>query len=289
MKPGKYGPFPYSAITRRPRLELPEGAQLAFWIIPNYEFFPLDEKCTPGSAVPPPDVISWSVRDYGNRVGAFRLMKVLDRYKLRATVALNSELCVQHPELIEEGNARGWEWMGHGQSNTRPMKSVQDEPRVIRDALATIAQATGSRPVGWLGPALQETWNTLDCLADENVEYVCDWVNDDQPYLMNLERGRRIVAMPYTLHLNDKIYESSNCSSGEFGAMIKRQFDVLYREGAESGRVMSIAYHPYLSGVAHRIDDFDAALEHICRHEGVWLATGSEIARHFVASSAGKG
>ena len=285
MKPAAHGPFEYSAIVRRPRFELPNGAHVALWVIPNYEFTALDERYPPGSGANPPDVRTWSVRDYGNRVGAFRLMKVMDRYGIRATVALNSDLCAQAPPLIEEGQARGWEWMGHGQSNTRTMTTTppEDERGIIHDALATITAATGTRPAGWLGPGLQETWNTLEYLADEKVEYVCDWVNDDQPYLMQLDGGRSIVAMPYTNQINDKVYEINNYTSAEFSGMIKRQFDVLYREGAESGRVMAISLHPYLSGVPHRIDAFDAALDHICSREGVWLATGAEIARHFVA------
>jgi peptidoglycan/xylan/chitin deacetylase (PgdA/CDA1 family) len=289
MKPAPYGPFPYSPIIRRPRLAWPGGAQLALWIIPNIEFFSLAEKvpaAAGGSGAPVPDVPTWSARDYGNRVGVFRLMQVLDRYGLRATVALNSDLCGQHPEIIEEGNRRSWEWMGHNESNTRRLNEAagDEEAGIIHRALATIARATGTRPVGWLGSGLQETWNTLDLLAAEGCEYVGDWVNDDQPYVMTLDGGRRIVALPYSQEINDKpVFERRNHTAGEFRDMICRQFEVLYREGAESGRVMAIAIHPYLTGVPHRIDAFDAALAHICRHDGVWRATGAEIARHYLA------
>ena len=113
MKPGAYGPFPYSPIIRRPRIEWPNGARLALWIIPNVEFFALNERVPPNPQEKLPDVPTWSVRDYGNRIGVFRLMRVLDRYNFRATVALNSELCAHHPIIIEEGRARQWEWMGH--------------------------------------------------------------------------------------------------------------------------------------------------------------------------------
>ena len=288
MKPGPHGPFPYSPIIRRPRLDWPAGARLALWIIPNIEFFALDEKvpaAAGGSGGKLPDVPSWSVRDYGNRVGVFRLMEVLERYEVRATVALNSNLCAQHPEIIEEGQKRRWEWMGHNQTNTRRLNEVpEDEPRIIRDALAEIARATGAKPVGWLGSGLQETWNTLDLLAENGVEYVCDWVNDDQPYVMTLEGGRQIMSVPYSHDINDKpAFEHMRLTAAEFQEMICRQFDTLYREGAESGRVMAIALHPYLTGMPHRIGALDAALDYICRHEGVWRATGSEICRHFLA------
>jgi len=141
MQPRPYGPFPYSPIIDRPRLAWPGGAHVALWIIPNIEFFALDEKVpagSGGSGAPVPDVPTWSVRDYGNRVGVFRLMDALDRYDIRATVALNSDLCAQHPVIIEEGRKRRWEWMGHNESNTRRLNELRpgEEPRVIASALA---------------------------------------------------------------------------------------------------------------------------------------------------------
>jgi peptidoglycan/xylan/chitin deacetylase (PgdA/CDA1 family) len=291
MKPAPYGPFPYSPIISRPALKWPDGARVALWVVPNVEFFSLAEKVPPaagGSGGPVPDVPAWAIRDYGNRVGIFRLMGVLDRHGIRATVALNSELCAQHPEIIAEGNRRHWEWMGHNESNTRRLNAVppEEEAGIIARTLATIAEATGKRPVGWLGSGLQETWDTLDLLAAQGCEYVGDWVNDDQPYMMTLEQGRRIVAMPYTQEINDKpVFERAHRTAAEFRDMICAQFDVLYREGADSGRVMAIAIHPYLTGVPHRIDAFDAALAYISAHRGVWKATGAEIARCYAAQA----
>jgi peptidoglycan/xylan/chitin deacetylase (PgdA/CDA1 family) len=261
---------------------------VALWVIPNIEFFSLEERPGGHGGGKIPDVPLWSERDYGNRVGVFRLMQVLDRHGIRATVALNSNLCAQHPVIIEEGQARRWEWMGHNQTNTRRLNEVPpgEESKVIHDSLAEIARATGVRPAGWLGSGLQETWDTLDLLAAEGVEYVCDWCNDDQPYLMNLEGGRKLVSLPYSHDINDKpAFEHRNRTAAEFQEMICRQFDVLYREGEESGRVMAIAIHPYLTGLPYRIGAFDAALEYICHHEGVWRATGSEIARHYAAEA----
>jgi peptidoglycan/xylan/chitin deacetylase (PgdA/CDA1 family) len=214
---------------------------------------------------------------------------VLDRHGMRGTVALNSELCAYHPEIIEEGQKRRWEWMGHNESNTRRLNEAApgEEAGIIQRTLATIEKATGTRPVGWLGSGLQETWNTPELLAAEGCEYVSDWTNDDQPYMMTLESGRRLVAMPYSHEINDKpVFEKMHRTADEFKDMICRQFDVLYREGAESGRVMAIALHPYLTGVPHRIDAFDAAMAYISRHDRVWKATGAEIARHYVAQAA---
>jgi peptidoglycan/xylan/chitin deacetylase (PgdA/CDA1 family) len=287
MKPSRYGPFPYSPIINRPVLHWPNRAQLALWVIPNIEFFALNEKvpaASGGTGAPVPDVPTWSSRDYGNRVGVFRLMEVLDRHDIRATVALNSELCTEHPQIIEEGNKLQWEWMGHCESNTRRLNEAPpgDEPRVIKNALATIERVTGQRPRGWLGSGLQETWDTLDLLAAERCDYVCDWTNDDQPYIMVLDGGRTLVSVPYSHEINDKpAFERFHRTADEFREMICRQFDVLYHEGAKSGRVMAIALHPYLTGVPHRIGAFEAALEHISKHDRVWKTTGAEIAKYF--------
>ena len=292
MKPARYGPFPYSPIIHRPALKWPDGAHVALWIIPNIEFFALDEKVPPGSGgtgVPVPDVPTWSARDYGNRVGVFRLMEVLEKHGIRATVALNSELCTEHPAIIKEGNKLKWEWMGHCESNTRRLNAASpgEEPRIIKDSLAVIEKATGARPRGWLGSGLQETWDTLDLLADNGLDYVCDWTNDDQPYIMSLDGNKTLVSVPYSHEINDKpVFEKFHRTADQFHDMICRQFDVLYREGAQSGRVMAIAIHPYLTGVPHRIDAFDAALGYISRHGKVWKTTGADIARHYRAQAA---
>lgn len=287
MKPRAYGPFPYSPVIERPRLQWPNGAHVALWVIPNIEYFSLLERPGGyGAGGKIPDVVMWSERDYGNRVGVFRLMDTLDRYGIRGTVALNSNVCAEHPQIIAEGEKRNWEWMGHNESNTRRLNEAKpgEEKHIIRRTLDTIEKATGRRPTGWLSSGLQQTWDTLDLLAAEGVEYQGDWCNDDQPYIMSLDGDRSIVAMPYTMQLNDKAaIERRLATADGFCQMICDQFDVLYREGAKSGRVMAIALHPYLIGVPHRIYALDKALKHICRHKKVWKATGSEIARHFLA------
>lgn len=273
------GPYPYVPITQRPRLVWPAGARVALWVIPNVEVFTLNEV---GSTIP--DVPAFAEHEYGARVGVFRLMDTLSRYDVRGTAALNSEVCEAYPHIIDTAKQLHWEFMGHNQSNTRRLNQIppEDERWTIRDSLATIHQATGTRPVGWLGSGLQETWNTLDYLAQENVQYVADWVNDDQPYRMTI-KDKTVVSLPYSLQINDKpAFERHHRSADEFQTMICRQFDVLYREGASSGRVMAIALHPYIIGVPHRIGALDAALSYIVAHEGVWLATGEEIVKYFL-------
>jgi allantoinase len=287
MEPRKYGPFPYAPITRRPKLTWPNGARLALWVIPNIEVFALDAKMPAGqggSGGIIPDVHTWAIRDYGNRVGIFRMMEVLERHGIRATVALNSDACDAHPGMIADAVRLGWEFMGHNQTNVRRLNTMPPEKErdEIRGALERIARATGRPVAGWLGSGLQETWNTLDYLIELGCKYVADWVNDDQPYVMDLG-GRQICSIPYSAEINDKsAVDHLHATPGEFEGMIRRQFDVLYREGAQSGRVMAIALHPYITGVPHRIDALDSALRYIASHDGVWLATGGEIIDHYL-------
>jgi allantoinase len=288
MKPRSYGPFPYSPVVRRPKFRWPNGARVALWIIPNIEYFALTDPVpiAAGGSGRAPDISAWAIRDYGNRIGVFRMMDVMDRYGARGTVALNANLCAMHPEIIEECMKRKWEFMGHNETNTKRLNEVPEgeDAAIVRRTVATIEKATGVKPQGWLGSGLQETWNTLEQLVDNGVQYVADWVNDDQPYKMTLEDGRTIMSVPYSTEINDKpAYEHHSRTAREFEEMMRDQFDVLWREGADRARVMAIALHPYITGVPHRIGALDRALDYNCRHDGVWLTTGAEIA------AAGKG
>jgi len=283
MKPRRYGPFPYSAMIDRPKSRWPNGARIALWIIPNIEFFALDDQvpAAAGGGGKTPDIMVWAPRDYGNRIGVFRLMKVMSRYGVRGTVALNSQVCTEHPRIIEECVKLDWELMGHNETNTKRLNSVSDEEAagIVRRAVKTISEASGRKVKGWLGSGLAESWNTLDQLVDNGVEYVADWVNDDQPYQMTLDDGRTIMSIPYSVELNDKpAFENRNMTAEQFDTMIRRQFDTLWRESEERALVMGIALHPYIIGFPHRIGALDSALEYICRHDGVWRATGAEIA-----------
>jgi allantoinase len=283
IKPRKTGPYEYAPIVRRPRLLWPNKARVALWVIPNLESFALDEPMPAGTGKIP-DVPAYAMRDYGARVGVWRLIEVLSHYGIRGTVALNSEVCDTYPAIIEETRKLKWEYMGHNESNIRRLNMVpsQDEARLIHDSLARIETATGRRPVGWLSSGLQETWETLDCLAAEGCRYVADWVNDDQPYLMDIN-GKPLVSLPYSFEINDKpAFEDHHQTPEEFTAMIRRQFDVLYDEGRRSGRVMAIALHPYVIGVPHRIAALKDALKYVCSHKNVWLATGEEIVDYFL-------
>jgi allantoinase len=207
------------------------------------------------------------------------MMDVMERYGVRATVALNSDACEHYPRIIESGNALSWEWMGHGKNNSIMMaeKEEAEERQLIGEVLAAITKGTGKKPRGWLGPAMTETHNTLDILAEAGIEYVCDWVNDEQPYPIRVKKGS-IFSIPYSCEINDiPAFLENKQSAEEFGQMIKDQFDVLYEDGAATGRVMSICLHPFLVGHPFRSKYFADALAHVTSRQGVWVTTGSEI------------
>ena len=216
-------------FTRRPPLTWPNGARVALWVNPNVEFFGLDDVMpsnlndrVPRDHAKIPNVRNWAVRDYGNRVGIWRLMEVLTRYGIRASAALNSEVCDHHPEIIEEAGRLGWDWIGHNQTNALRLTEMDpaEERAAVRATIDRIEAASGTRPVGWLGAGLAETWNTLDYLAEAGIRYVCDWVNDDQPYLFEIGTPP-LVSLPYSVQTNDvPAYFEMKVSVPEFEAML---------------------------------------------------------------------
>lgn len=282
--------YDYSPIIDRPRLAWPDNARVAVWVIPNVEYFEFDRPALQYRPPPAqmPDVVNYSWRDYGSRVGIWRLMELLDRFGIKATVALNSQVCVHHPRIMEEMLKRGWELMGHGNTNSRGIVGLSEdaEREVIESTIREIREATGQSPQGWLGPGLGETYNTPDLLAEAGIRYVCDWIFDDQPIPMKVRRGS-LLAMPYTVELNDiPLFVGQNRTGQQYFEVIRDQFDGLYRDGATTGRVMAISLHPFLTGVPHRAKYLEKALEHICAHSGVWLARGAEIADWYLSATA---
>ena len=279
--PAAHGRYEYSAIVDRPPLRWPNGARVALWVIPNIEHFLFNRPSTSLASIGPlnPDIRNYSWRDYGVRVGIWRMMEIMERYKIKGTVALNSDVCREYPRIIEEGKKLGWEWMGHGITNSIIInaQAEKEERALIKEVVTTITRSVGKAPRGWLGPALSETVNTLDILAENGIEYVGDWVNDDQPYPMEVRKGT-MFAMPYSQEINDiPAMLGLHRSPEEFGQMICDQFDVLYEDGAKTGRVMSICLHPFLVGHPHRSKYFAKALAHITSRDEVWMTTGSEI------------
>ena len=263
--PGYYDFLPYQD---RPPIRWPNGAQLAFWVAPNIEFYELDPPPNPKRTPwprPVPDVQAYSYRDYGNRVGMWRMMEAMDRCGVRGSVSLNVALCEHHPEIIAACVERGWEFYSHGTYNTRYVFDMtpDQERELIRDSIDTIKKHTGQKLDGWLSPALSYTDQTLNLVAEAGLTYVCDLFHDDQPGPVKVPHGR-LVSMPYSLEMNDAIAFSVNwVTPHRYGEMIKRQFDRLYAEGEQSGTVMCIPLHPYLIGQPYRMKAFEEALAYI--------------------------
>ena len=270
--------FPFRAIADAPKITWPNGARVAVWVIPNVEHFHLEI----GS--PAPDVRNFSRRDYGNRVGLWRLMEVLTRHKIRGTVALNAEIGIYYPRIMQAMIDLDWELMGHGLTNSKIMSGLEidAERKLILDTRKVI-EDWGRKMRGWLGPGLTETFNTPDLLKESGVEYVADWVNDDLPYRFN----NGLYSIPYSIELNDMpLFNNPSISIDDFKRRICDTFDVLYAEGATNGRVMGVALHPFLIGAAHRIKYLDEALQYIAGHDKVWFATGDEIIKAYKAQEA---
>jgi peptidoglycan/xylan/chitin deacetylase (PgdA/CDA1 family) len=272
----------YAPMFQRRPLQLPGNARLAIWPVINVEEWDINAPMartvlpTPQGVSVLPDIANFGWFDYGLRVGFWRLKQVLDGHGIRATVSLNASVCLSYPQIVAESVKAGWELMGHGFIQ-RAINTEPDERDVIQRTIRTIKDCTGKAPRGWMGPGLAETFNTPDILAEEGIEYVCDWCNDDQPYVMKVKHGR-LVSIPYTLELNDiPMYLIQHHRSPEIFERARDHFEVLYREGAESARIMAISTHPYITGVPHRIKYFDMLFAYIRQFAGVIFMTGSEI------------
>jgi peptidoglycan/xylan/chitin deacetylase (PgdA/CDA1 family) len=285
MRDPKY--FNYHPYRNRPVIRWPNGAYLAFWVAPNIEFYELNPPRNPARAPwarPSPDVVNYSYRDYGNRVGFWRMLESMNRCGMRGSVSLNVATCDHHPEVIQACMAHDWEFYSHGTYNTRYLFNLTEaqERAVIQDSIDTILKHTGQKLDGWLSPALTYTERTLDLVSEMGLTYVCDLFHDDQPTPVNVKQGR-LVSVPYSLEMNDTIvYNVNLVSPRRYADILRRQFDRLYKEGETSGTVMCIPLHPYLIGQPFRLDAFEEALSYITGHDKVWLATGREIASYFL-------
>ncbi len=282
---GLYDYWPYAG---RPKIEWPNGAKVAFWVAPNIEFYEIDPPPNPKRGSwprPHPDVFTTSTRDYGNRVGHWRMMEVMDKYNVRGSISLSVGLLDHHPELIKEVNDRNWEFFSHGIYNTRYSYEMDEaqERAIMEDSIESVEKATGQRIRGYLAPALTHTERTMDLLAEYEFYYTCDCFQDDQPQPLNVKSGR-LLSMPYSLEINDfVVYYNYAATPRRYGQMMKDQFDQLLEEGRESGTVMCIPLHAYLVGQPHRIGGLEEALEYITGHspDDVWVTTAVEIAEYY--------
>ena len=276
----------YSAIVDRPPLKLPGNGRVAVWTIVNVEEWSI-ERPMPRTVLPPPsshtagqpilpDLPNWAWHEYGMRVGFWRFLEVLNKFNLKATLAINGSVCKSYPRVAQAGLEAGWEFMGHGYLQ-RPMHHVEDQRAAIRQTIEAIKSITGKAPRGWESPGLTETYETIDYLREAGIEYVADWVLDDQPCLIDTASGP-MVSVPYTVEMNDiAMMVLQSHPSEEWLRRGIDCFDRLYAEGERSARVMAISVHPYITGVPHRIGYLERLYEYIGARPGVLMWTGEQI------------
>ncbi len=276
--------FDYSPITERPPITWPGGAKVAFYIGLNVEHFQIDRPSTSifeSTAHLVPDPLNYGWRDYGPRVGIWRLIESLDRHGIRASALLNSAVANEYPQIIKAGVERNWAWLAHGRDNStlQADMSLDEERAYLTDVVDTIESATGTRPRGWMGPGLTETFQTPSLLAELGLRYVLDWTNDDQPYRLNIPG---LLSVPYTVELNDLgLFTIKGISGPDFLQIVKDQYEQLRADSEHSGRVMTIALHPFVINQPFRHKYLDQALEYLAAQPDIWLTTSDEIAEHY--------
>ena len=281
--------YDYSPITQRPSVKWPDGARVAVYVGLNIEHFHLDKPSTSiwdGTAHLRPDPLNYGWRDYGNRVGLWRLIEIFDRHGVRPSVLLNSEAAVHYPQIVTAGLERGWAWLAHGRTNSRlhaGFETREEEREELAGVVDAIRRATGRQPKGWMGPGLTETFDTPELLRELGLSYVLDWTADDQPFRLNVPG---MLSVPYSVELNDiSMFVARSFTGPAFCQAVVDHFDQLYADAAGSGRVMALALHPFVIGQPSRTKYLDKALAYIAGHAGVWLTTSDAIAEAYLSQS----
>jgi peptidoglycan/xylan/chitin deacetylase (PgdA/CDA1 family) len=279
--------YPYSPITARPAYDWPGGRRLAVYVGLNLEWFSFGEglgaELTPGG--PQPDILNYAWRDYGNRVGVFRLAELFRALNWPVSLLVNSAMYDHAPEAVAA--FPGAEIVGHGRTNSERQGTMaeSEERALIAEATAVLTKHSGVAPQGWLGPWISQSPLTPDLLQEAGYAYMLDWCHDDQPVWMKTRRGR-ILAVPYPQELNDIPQIVGRKREGaDFADMIVDAFAVMRQECETRPLVMGIALHPYLVGWPHRFRHLARALDHIARKadDKVWLTTAGAIAAHAAA------
>jgi peptidoglycan/xylan/chitin deacetylase (PgdA/CDA1 family) len=273
---------PYSAIVDRPALKLPGGARVAVWTIVNLEVWDIEKPMArqvlpaPTGQVLSPDVPNWSWHEYGMRVGVWRFFKLYEKLGIAPTLSINARVVEDYERVAAQARDAGWEFMGHSWEQG-PIHKEPDQRAMIHRSMDRLEKFTGRRPVGWLGPGLTQTWETPELLAEAGVQYIGDWVYDDEPTVIRTDNGP-LVTLPYTVELND--IPMMIVQHHESDYLLKRaidQFDRLYEEGAERAKIMSIAIHPYISGQPHRIKYLEAFYDYVAQKTGVLHWNGVQL------------
>lgn len=278
--------YSYSAISDRPVVPLPDGKRVAVWIglnVEHYEYGKPGLSLAQYTALLVPDPLNFAWREYGPRVGIWRMLEIFDQLEFQPTAILNSDVITEHPAIIKAGVERDWCWVAHGSNNStwQVEMGADTEKAYVAQVADLIEKATGRRPKGWLGPSLTATANTLDILAELGFSYCLEWGMDDLPVPFNVKQGS-LMSVPYSTELNDIPFFAMQGQSGEqFKQAIIDAFDQMYAEGATRPRVLGIGLHPFLSGQAYRARYVAEALEYMKQREDVWFTTPDEIAEWY--------
>jgi allantoinase len=288
MKLPRHGRYDYVPIHKRPVYDWPEGKRLAVFFCNNIEFFAFGAGNSPDStgAPSPPTQRNYAWRDYGNRVGLWYYLDLLDEFGLPGAHNVNSAVLEDCPDIVERLNGRGDEYVGHGRSNSERQDGLweDDEARLIAECTAIVTRLSGRPPEGWLGPGLAESGVTLDLLKEAGYRYVMDWPLDDQPIWMKTRVGP-ILTVPYPIELNDSPSLVHRRHTGrQFEEMLIDQFDEMFEQSRKFPLVFSVALHPFIIGQPFRLRAFRRALTHImARRDELWITTPGEIARFCAA------
>jgi peptidoglycan/xylan/chitin deacetylase (PgdA/CDA1 family) len=279
--------YSYSPIVKRPDYSWPGGKRLAFYVALNIEHFAFNT----GIGMDPhhrggaQHTRNYAWRDYGNRIGNWRLFEILDELKLPASILLNSEVCHHYPEIIEKIKARGDDVLGHGRTNAevqRPMWEA-DEASAIKQCTDVIAQHVGVPPTGWMGPGALESNVTPDLLKEAGYTHLLDWPVDDQPIWMQTRAGP-LLSVPYPMELNDaggQVWRDH--SAREFADMIVDQFEEMLEQSDKAPLVFALALHGFIVGQPFRLRPLRQAIRHCVGHKGrdrVWFTRAGEIAKY---------
>jgi allantoinase len=285
MKLPSHGRYDYVPITKRPVYDWPEGKRLAVTFCNNIEHFAFGVGNSPDSTglSMPPSQRNYAWRDYGNRVGIWNYLDLLDEFGLPGAHNVNSAVLEACPEIVERLNGRGDEYVGHGRTNSERQDVLweDDEARLIGECTEIVTRLSGKPPEGWLGPYIAETGVTLDLLKESGYRYVMDWALDDQPIWMRTRSGP-LLSVPYPIEVNDSPSLVFRRHTGrQFAEMIVDQFDEMLMQSRKYPLVFSVALHPFIIGQPFRLHAFRGALKHIMAHrDDLWITTPGEIARY---------
>lgn len=283
--------FPYSAITKRPHYAWPENRRLAVYFATNIEHFAYGAGMghALSTELPAPDSRTFAWRDYGNRVGVWRLYDLLDEFKVPACHLVNTSIFDYCPEVIEPILARGDEIVGHGRTNAERQGQwwEEDEARMIKEVHATILEKTGQAPRGWMGPWMSQSRVTPDLLEEAGFRFEMDWPCDDQTVWMKTRSGGRLMSMPYSFEINDSPQILVRHHTGEeFATMIIHQFEEMLKQSERQPLVLGIALHTMIVGQPHRLYALRKAMEYMMNHplrDQVWFTRPGEIYDHCAA------